>query len=38
MGKNKYIERLVFEYCPVLGLSFYLKKYKTYNKKSKYHK
>ncbi len=36
MGKSKCIERLVFKYDPILGLTFYLKKYKTYNKESKY--
>lgn len=38
MSKNNYIERLVFEYCPILGLTFYLRKYKVQKRKSKYHK
>lgn len=34
--KTKYIERLVSEHCPVLGSNFYLKKYRVFNKGSKF--
>lgn len=34
--KTKHIERLQFDYCPILGLTFYLKKHKVFNKESKF--
>ena len=34
--KTKYIKRLVFEHCPILGSKFYIKKYRVFDKGSKY--